>query len=114
MFVTNSVWDAKSLLYMLLVVLMLIFLFFIAKKFPKWRFPFILVSIVCNLVYLGWRVGFTLPLTYGVLSAVLGILLLLAEVMGFFQSAVYRLLFVKPYQLQPRALDEWKEPPMDA
>ena len=31
--------------------------------------------------------------------------------MGFFQSVVYRLLFVKPYQVKPRMLDEWETPP---
>lgn len=111
MFFNNSIWGDQALYYMLFVVLLLIILFWVSKKKPKWRTLFVIISIVCNLIYLVWRVGYTLPLTYGVLSAVLGVVLLLAECMGFFQSAVYRLLFVKPYQFKPRTLNEWKSLP---
>ncbi|MEA4929726.1 MAG: glycosyltransferase [Candidatus Limiplasma sp.] len=106
-----SLWADQSWLGMLLAILLLLVFFAVAKKWPRWRVPFLFLSIGYNVVYLVWRIGYTLPLSYGVLSAVLGIILLLAECMGFFQSAVYRLLFVKPYRQQPRLLSEWPAPP---
>lgn len=112
MLISNSILGDQALYYAIALILLLICLFWISKKYPRWRTPFVILSIVCNLIYLVWRAGFTLPLSYGLLSACLGIILLLAEIMGFFQSAVYQLLFVKPYRLIPRTMDEWKVLPM--
>ncbi len=89
--------DLNDVYFSLLSVAILFLLFVLIKRKPGLRRPFILITVVYNLVYLIWRTLFTLPLAYGVISVILGILLLLAEWMGFWQSFVFRFLFWKPY-----------------
>ena len=107
----NTVWSVPTVMFMLGAVVLLILLFLLAKNVPRWRTPFVIISIAYNIVYLVWRAGYTLPLSYGILSAALGVALLLAECMGFFQSSIYRLLFIKPYQIKARPLSDWPTPP---
>lgn len=111
MFSYSTVLGIPTISFMLIAVLLLIVLFLVAKKSSKWRRPFVIIAIVYNLIYLVWRTAYTLPFSYGLLSILLGVLLLLAECMGFFQSTVYRLLFIKPYQIKPRPLSEWSSLP---
>jgi len=80
------------------VIILILALYFASKKSTRSRQIFIVVTIVINLVYLIWRTVFTLPLKFGTASIVLGILLILAEWMGFWQFLVFRILFWKPYK----------------
>ncbi|NLI21588.1 MAG: glycosyltransferase [Clostridiales bacterium] len=109
------IWESlladRSFLWMLGAVALLLALYTAVKRRALFRRVFIYLTIAYNLVYLIWRAGYTLPLRYGVASAVLGLLLLLAELAGFWQSGIYRLLFLRPYRLTPRRLEEWKSPP---
>lgn len=90
-----SQFDVFLMLAMLTVIFLL---FLLSKKFTGLKKIFIIVSILYNVVYLLWRAFFTLPLSYGVISAILGITLLVAELMGFWQSLIFRMLFWKPFQ----------------
>lgn len=93
--------------YLFFATILIIFLMYIASKKSNFiKKLFIIVTIVINVVYLFWRTVFTLPLNLGIVSIIVGILLLLAEWMGFWQFLVFRLLFWKPYQN-----NEW--PPED-
>ncbi len=111
MFISTAWSGIESIYLSAALILMLFVLFWIARKAKRFRTPFILITMVINAVYLAWRIGYTLPLRYGVISAVLGILLLLAEIMGYFQSVVYRSLFLKPTNIVQHTLAEWPEPP---
>lgn len=88
------------------VTLMILLVYFAAKKSNFAKKLFIILTIVINLTYLLWRTVFTLPFNLGAVSIIVGILLLLAEWMGFWQFFVFRLLFWKPYRNE-----EW--PPED-
>jgi cellulose synthase (UDP-forming) len=110
-FLLHSVLAAKSTYYMLGAILLLFVLFLAGKKSEKWRKFFLFFTIGYNLVYLVWRVGFTLPVSLGVASAALSILLLAAELLGFWQSLVYRMLFVKGYQKEEHPLSDMETPP---
>lgn len=86
-------------IYMFFAELLLISAVFLAsKKHPLAKKFFIVLSIVINIVYLVWRTVFTLPFNLGAVSICVGILLLFAEWMGFWQFLVFRLLFWTPYQ----------------
>lgn len=86
--------------YLLISLPILVILFLFAKRRTDFRRPFIVVSILYNIVYLLWRTLYTIPLHFGITSLVLGVILLLAEWMGFWQSLTTRLLFWKPFQYQ--------------
>ncbi len=91
-------FDSNQNAIIFLASLVLLFaLFFAAKKVQKIKKVFIVTTVLYNLIYLVWRVVFTLPLSYGIVSVVLSILLLTAEWMGFWQSMVFRFLFWKPF-----------------
>ncbi len=111
MFLLNSVLAAKSTYYMLGAVLLLSVLFIAGKAAPQWKRIFVFVTIGYNFVYLVWRAAFTLPVSLGIASTVLSLLLLVAELLGFWQSSIYRLLFVKGYHREEHPLSEWETPP---
>ena len=108
--VTN-IANTPFLPYMLGVLLFITVLFWAGKSSQRLRAPFIVVSIVVNLLYLYWRVAYTLPLGYGAASVIMGILLLLAELVGFWQSMIYRMLFIKPFHQQKSSAADWKQLP---
>ncbi|MCD5002545.1 glycosyltransferase [Enterococcus saccharolyticus] len=49
----------------------------------------ILVTIFLNFIYLYWRIRYTLPFGYGVISLTIGIALIIVEVMGAIESLVH-------------------------
>ncbi len=85
--------------------------FLLSRGAKKRKNVFIYLTIVFNAVYLLWRALYTLPFSYGAASAVLGLLLLGAELVGFFQSLVFRIIFIRPNRTPPHTLAEWAEPP---
>jgi len=89
---------------MLGLILFIIALFLGAGKSTLIRKLFIFVTIAYNLGYLVWRVIFTLPFSFGAVSIIFGVILFLAELMGFWQTMVFRFLFWKPFKV-------YKSPP---
>jgi len=65
------------------------------------------VSSILSLVYLCWRVLFSIPVYYGVIAIAANLLLLVAEIVGFIESQIHyhALLQLKDYPL-PEAKDE--------
>lgn len=53
------------------------------------RLFFLISFFLVYLFYLTWRAFFTLPLHYGIISATLGVILLIAEIVGFFESMMF-------------------------
>lgn len=99
-----------ELLFFVSSLLLLIGTYYLSKKNAVKKKYFLIVTIIINVIYLIWRVGFTLPQD-NIISLVIGMVLILAEIMGFFQSVVFRLLFWKPYTLHKRLITEYKELP---
>ena len=75
-------------------------LYLLSKTHKRIKDIFILAGTLINIAYLGWRIGFTLP-TISLISFVLSLVLVLAELLGFFKSLTYRLLFTTPAKLKP-------------
>ncbi|MBC5996839.1 glycosyltransferase [Romboutsia ilealis] len=49
----------------------------------------ILATVLSSIIYLTWRIFFTIPFEYGILSTILGVLLLIVEVIGMFEAIVH-------------------------
>lgn len=103
-------FNRLELLFFIISLLLLITTYFSSKKDKNKKKYFLIVTIIINIVYLAWRVLFTLPHN-NTAGLIIGIILLLAEMMGFFQSLVFRLLFWKPYKLNEKSITEYKELP---
>lgn len=46
-------------------------------------------TIVSSIIYLIWRIFFTIPFGYGTVAIICGIYLLLVEIVGFFEAAIH-------------------------
>lgn len=53
------------------------------------RKALVTVTIVFSVIYMVWRIFFTLPFQYGTVPAVCGVILLAVEIMGFFEMVVH-------------------------
>lgn len=100
-----------SKIFGLIGLLIIIFILFMrAKEKDTYRKLFIATAIVYQSAYLVWRIFFSLPLTSGILSLALGILLLLAEWTGFFQSIMFKILMWKRFET-PMPTEKFLEKP---
>lgn len=77
----------------------LFLLYMVIKKSTTIRLLFVITIIALNLIYIFWRIKYTLPIGSN-LGMILGIMLIAAELIGFFQAAIYSILFYKPYKLK--------------
>lgn len=48
-----------------------------------------LINLFCSVMYLMWRIFFTIPIGYGVISIIAGVTLLIVEVLGLLESLVH-------------------------
>ncbi|MBO6000011.1 MAG: cellulase family glycosylhydrolase [Lachnospiraceae bacterium] len=67
----------------------------------------LLLSSALSLIYLFWRIVFSIPLKYGVLAVTVNIILLLVELLGFFETLIHyeNMLDMKDHPL-PHIPDE--------
>ena len=97
-----------KLLVLLGVSLFIVVFYLAAKRYKLVRKPFIVFSILAQIVYILWRILYTVPFGNPIGVAV-GIILIAAEALGAFQAAMHRILYLK----EPlRAKGE--VPPMEA
>ncbi|NLL79092.1 MAG: glycosyltransferase [Clostridiales bacterium] len=54
-----------------------------------WRRWWYIINAICTLVYIIWRIFFTIPVEYGWVSLVSGIALIVVEVFGMFEAWVH-------------------------
>lgn len=104
----NSMTSEQNLrfFFLSLFILAVCYIWFlIARVSIKVRIGFVIFSILVNLFYLGWRIGFTLP-TMSLIGFACAVVLVSAEILGFLQSLVYRRLFITQTKMQPVAFSE--------
>lgn len=82
--------------------------FYLGKKYHILKQVLIVLYIVTMAVYLIWRIGWTIP-TNNVLSIILGIILVLAELGGFCLSLVFYRMFFKKFQRPVQNLDVYAD-----
>lgn len=62
-----------------------------------------MVTMLSSIIYIIWRMFFTLPIGYGVISMVAGVTLLVVEIIGLLESVVhYRTMFNMEYPKRPK------------
>lgn len=66
---------------------------------------FAVTVIAFNLIYIIWRIEYTIPTTSKI-GMTFGIALILSELLGFFQSTIYSILFYKPYEPKEMKMDD--------
>lgn len=71
----------------------------------------LLLSTFCTLIYLGWRITYSVPVKYGPVAVAANLLLLAVEAFGFVESMIlYRnLLGKREYPLPEIPADAWPE-----
>ncbi len=72
---------------------------------------FLVFSVFTTVIYLTWRVCFSLPRVYGHIPSVFSVLLLLIEVFGFFESCVHYagMIRLKEYPLPDISPEEYPD-----
>ncbi|MFT8314022.1 MAG: glycosyltransferase family 2 protein [Clostridium sp.] len=88
-----------------LEIIWLFLLYIIIKKSTKIKLLFVITIIAFNLIYMFWRIKYTIP-TSNKLGMILGVMLIIAELIGFFQSVIYSVLFYKPYKLKEMKMSD--------
>lgn len=49
----------------------------------------VLLTVILNIIYLYWRIRYTLPLEFGIVSIIIGVSLIIVEVLGALESIVH-------------------------
>lgn len=73
----------------------------------------VVTTILSTLVYLIWRVFFTLPIGYGILSVIFGVILLVAEFTGVFEEIIHFYHMADKKRPKLPKVDEEKFPTVD-
>jgi cellulose synthase (UDP-forming) len=100
----------RKMLIMVGLLIPTILFAFVVRKNRKYLKYFIGFAIFVNLLYILWRIGFTLP-TMNLIALFFGLLLLLAEVFAFIQTTTHRLMFLKPFEPELKTLADLDELP---
>jgi cellulose synthase (UDP-forming) len=87
----------------------MVFALIVRKKRKHLKY-FIGFAILIQLVYITWRVIFTIP-TRNTVGFAFGVLLFIAELIAFVQSTTHRLMFMKDYDPPVKSLDSFDELP---
>lgn len=67
----------------------------------------LIATLITSVIYVIWRIFFTLPFNYGIIATFFGILLLIAELIGFLESANIYMGMLKIHEPEkPTILDE--------
>ena len=87
----------RKMMIMTSILLIMMLFAFIVRKHRKYLKYFISLAILINLIYILWRVFYTVP-TINMIAIIFGVLLLLAEIFALIQTTTHRLMFLKDYK----------------
>ncbi|MGG0922063.1 glycosyltransferase family 2 protein [Leuconostoc suionicum] len=90
------------------LLLLTIVCFGLGRKYHFLKQVLIIIYIITMMIYLGWRIGWTIP-TNSIFSIILGVILILAEVGGFCLSLVFYRIFYKKFHRPIQKLDVYKD-----
>ena len=82
----------------------------IVRKNRKYLKYFIAFAMAVHLVYMTWRLLFTIP-TMNAVGFIFGCLLFLAEVFALIQSTTHRIMFLKDFKQDEKTLKDLSELP---
>ena len=92
-------------MYLIISIILLICTYTISKIEPKYRKILIISNSIVSLVYIMWRI--TTLSYYSVLSFILSVALLIAEILGLMQLFTFQYLFMKKYQVEIKTLNDF-------
>jgi len=95
----------QKMLIMVAILFIMIIFALIVRKNRKLLKYFIGFAILVNLMYILWRLFFTVP-TMNIFALVFGLLLLFAEMFAFIQTTTHRLMFFKDYESEKKTLED--------
>ena len=96
---------SQSFILLIAFIILLFLIFAFSKKSEFLSKLLIIIYIVSMLIYLIWRIFYTLPDINGI-SFVSGLLLLFAEIGGFLLSLVFYFLFFKKNKKEEKTLED--------
>lgn len=99
----------KMLALGIILVGIMLFAWIVRQKRSRIKY-FIAFAILIQIIYMTWRVIYTIP-TRNAVGFIFGVLLFVAELMALLQSTTHRLMFLKDYDPQIKTLDEFDELP---
>lgn len=88
---------------MALLIFILFFSYFFAKKFSMMKKIFIAIVILTNFIYIGVRFT-SIPVNCGIPSFIVGLALFIAEALGLFAFCVYTFIFTGKLNQQKKTL----------
>jgi cellulose synthase (UDP-forming) len=100
----------RKMLIMGAVILLMVVFAYIVRKNRKYLKYFIGLAIFVNVIYILWRLFFTLPLM-NFIALTFGLLLFLAELFALVQTTTHRLMFLKDYEPDIKTLNDLDELP---
>lgn len=95
--------------FQLIALVLVITLYFVVKKVKSKTFKNMYISLVFAIysIYIILRI-MSIPKTLGFISTFVGLILLIAEIMGFLSFIVYILIFKEKYKLEKKDITELK------
>lgn len=94
-------------MYLIITTLLIILSYIIASRNSKYRNILILISALISLIYIIWRVT-VIPINNGVISFLLGLILVVAELSGLIAFLNFQYLFTKKYKLERKGIDSFE------
>ena len=98
---------ARKMIALAIILIFILSFAFAVRKNRKLLKYFIALAILMQVVYICWRVIFTIP-TGNIIGIIFGILLFLAELFALIQSTTHRLMFLKDYKPPSGDLNRFK------
>ncbi|MBN1267381.1 MAG: glycosyltransferase [Anaerolineales bacterium] len=100
----------KLLLLAAVLIVLVVFALLVRRRRSLIRY-FIGLAILLQVIYMTWRVLYTVP-TFNAVSLFFGLLLFLAEFAALLQSTTHRLMFMKDHTQQVKTLADLEELPI--
>jgi len=99
----------KMLALAIILVGIMLFAWLVRQKRSRIKY-FIAFAILIQIIYMTWRVLYTIP-TRNAVGFIFGVLLFLAELIALIQSTTHRLMFLRDYDPHIKTLDEFDDLP---
>jgi cellulose synthase (UDP-forming) len=106
----NLITIAEKMLALAAILSFIMIFAFLVRKNRRNIKYFIMFGILVQLIYMAWRVLFTIP-TRNSIGFFFGVLLFFAELLALVQSTTHRLMFMKDYNPEIKTLADLKALP---
>ena len=74
---------------------------------------FVITTVIVSLIYLAWRIFFTIPFEYGLIAIISGLYLLITEIIGMFEASIHFYNMTKVESPQRPQIEDHNYPHVD-